>query len=170
MPNSSSSIAKQSFYLVATSHVLQFMTHLIKGENWYELAVRLEGDIVQRFLQYFFYYYHPKKGGIPPGNIASHPIQTTLGNLYPTLHYTMQSSTFPIAFLACGSSRSGTLPFTPVRAAPTLFQIESIGRARRSIFIQTPNFNSRAIIKALKQALLKNVKVTICIPKHMMVL
>src|SRR5271170_2069280 len=101
MQNSSSSIAKSLFYPAATFHVLPTTTHLTKGENWYELAVRLEGDIVQRFLQYFFYYYHPKRGAIPPRDIASHPIQTTLGNLYPTLHYTMQSSTFPIAFLAC---------------------------------------------------------------------
>lgn len=132
--------------------------------------MRLEGDIVKHFLQYFFYYYHPKKGAIPPRNIVSQPIQTTLRNLYPTLLYTIQSSTLPIAFLACGPSRSGSLPFVSIRASPTLFQIESIRRARRSIFIQTPNLNSRAIIKALKQALLQNVKVTICIPKNMMVL
>jgi phosphatidylserine/phosphatidylglycerophosphate/cardiolipin synthase-like enzyme len=158
------------FYLAATFHVFRSVTHLTKGENWYELAVRLEGDIVQRFLQYFFYYYHPKKGAIPSRDIASHPIQTTLRNLYPTLHYTIQWSTLPVAFLACGSSRSGSLPFAPIRATPTLFQIESIRRARRNIFIQTPNLNSHAIIKALKNALLKNIKVTICIPKNMMVL
>ena len=75
-----------------------------------------------------------------------------------------------MAFLACGPSRSGALPFAPVRANPTLFQLEAIRRAHQTIFIQTPNLNSRAIIKALKCALLNYIEVTICIPKNMMVL
>ena len=146
------------------------MSQLKKGENWYELAVRLEGDIVQHFLRYFFYYYHPTKGAIPGHNITSHPMQTTLHNQYPTLVYTFQSPTQPIAFLACGPSRSGSFPFAPIRATPTLFQVDVIRRARRTIFIQTPNLNSRAVVKVLKRALLGNIEVTICIPKNMMVL
>jgi phosphatidylserine/phosphatidylglycerophosphate/cardiolipin synthase-like enzyme len=146
------------------------MSHLTRGENWYELAVRLEGHIVQRFLKYFFYYYHPTKGAIPPCDITFHQYDTTIHNEYPTLHYTIPPTTVPMAFLACGPSRSGAFPFAPIRANPTLFQLEAIRRSRRTIFIQTPNLNSRAIIKAIKYALLNYIEVTICIPKDMMVL
>ena len=38
------------------------------------------------------------------------------------------------------------------------------------MFIQTPNLTPRAIIKALKQALLKTIQVTIYLPRNMIVL
>jgi phosphatidylserine/phosphatidylglycerophosphate/cardiolipin synthase-like enzyme len=145
---------------------------LIVGENWYELAVRLEGDIVQHFLQYFFHYYHPTGGAVPPCTVPSHPIETssTFRESYSDLIYPLQSPLTPLAFLSCGPSRYGALPFAPIRAIPALFHIGAIGNARRTIFIQTPNLTSRAIIRALKFALLKYVQVTIYLPHNMIVL
>ena len=142
------------------------------GENWYDLAVRLEGDIVQHFLQYFFHYYHPKGVIFPPRIIPPHPILTssTFRDKYPTSTYPLQSPIIPLAFLSCGPSRRGVLPFAPIRATPTLFQIEAITRARRSIFIQTPNLTSLAIIKAIKLALLNTIQVIFYLPRNMMVL
>jgi phosphatidylserine/phosphatidylglycerophosphate/cardiolipin synthase-like enzyme len=50
-----------------------------------------------------------------------------------------------------------------------LFQIQAITQAHTSIFIQTPNLTSLALIKALKHALLKHVHVTLYLPRNMMV-
>jgi phosphatidylserine/phosphatidylglycerophosphate/cardiolipin synthase-like enzyme len=145
---------------------------LIVGENWYELAVRLEGDIVQYFLRYFFYYYDPTGAAVPPSEIVSHPIETssTFRESYSDLIYPLQSPLIPLAFLSCGPSRYGALPFAPIRAIPALFHIGAITNARRTIFIQTPNLTSRAIIRALKVALLKKVQVTVYLPHNMVVL
>lgn len=142
------------------------------GENWYELAVRLEGDILQHFLRYFFHYYHPTGGTVPPRRIPSPPILTssTFRERYQSLMYPLQSQVIPLAFLPCGPSRQGILPFTPIRSISALFQIEAITRARRTIFIQTPILTSLAILNALKFALLKTIHVTIYLPRNMMVL
>ena len=145
---------------------------LIVGENWYELAIRLEGDIVQYFLRYFFHYYHPTGGAVPPCTVASHPIEisSTFRESYSDLIYPLASTVIPLAFLSCGPSRYGALPFAPIRAIPALFHIEAIMKARRTIFIQTPNLTSRAIIRALKLSLLRNVQVTIYLPHKMNIL
>jgi len=75
-----------------------------------------------------------------------------------------------MTFLACGPSRCGAIPFARIRAIPTLFQIEAISHARKSIFVQSPNLTSRGILKAIKGALLKSVAVEIYLPRNMMVL
>ena len=75
-----------------------------------------------------------------------------------------------MTFLACGPSRRGAIPFAPIRALPTLFQIEAISCARKSIFVQSPNLTSHGILKAIKGALLKSVAVEIYLPRNMMVL
>lgn len=80
--------------------------------------------------------------------------------------YSIRSHSIPIAFLPCGPSRHGVLPFALIRVIPTRFQIEAITRARQSIFIQKPNLTSRAIIKTLKQPLLKAIQVTIYLPHN----
>lgn len=84
--------------------------------------------------------------------------------------YTIESQTQPITFLCQGASRWGALPFVPVTSPTALFQIKAITNARRTIFIQTPNLNSRALLKALKNALLNKVAVILYLPKNMMVL
>jgi len=75
-----------------------------------------------------------------------------------------------MTFLACGPSRCGAIPFARIRAIPTLFQIEAISHARKSIFVQSPNLTSRGIIKAIKAALLKSVAVEIFLPRNMAIL
>ena len=153
-------------------YVLDCSSHLTLGENWYELAIRLEGDIIQHLLHYYFHYFHPTGGEVPQLSIPPHPIEMSFNfrEQYGMSIYCLRSDTVPIAFLSCGPSRSGVLPFAPIRVIPTRFQIEAITRARQSIFIQTPNLTSLAIIKALKQALLTTIQVTIYLPRNMMVL
>ena len=72
--------------------------------------------------------------------------------------------------MLCGPSRRGFLPFAPIRVIPTRFQVEVITYAHRTIFIQTPILTSLAIVKALKQALLKKIQMIIYLPRNMMVL
>jgi phosphatidylserine/phosphatidylglycerophosphate/cardiolipin synthase-like enzyme len=153
-------------------YILECLSYLTLGENWYELAIRLEGDIVQHFQHYFFHYFHPTSGEAPHNSIPSRPIETSLDfrERYGLSIYSLRSHSIPIAFLACGPSLRGVLPFADIRVIPTRFQIKAITRARRSIFIQTPTFTSLAIIKALKQTLLKTIQVTIYLSRNMMVL
>jgi len=141
------------------------------GENWYELAVRLEGDIIHNFLSYFFKYYCPSQSTIPPLSIERRTVLTsdTFCKKYNSLLYPVQSPELPLVFLSRGPSRWGALPFARV-TTPTIFQVQAITRARQSIFIQTPNLNSRALLKALRQALRNQIEVTLYLPRHMMVL
>lgn len=147
------------------------LSPLTSGENWYELALRIEGDIIQHFLSYFFRYYYPSRSSIPPLAIERRPILTssTFKKKYASLLYPLQSPLIPLAFLARGPSCWGALPFARI-TTPTLYQIEAITRAQRTIFIQTPNLTSRALLKALRQALRKQIQVTLYLPRNMMVL
>ena len=144
---------------------------LTSGENWYELAVRLEGDIIQPFLSYFFHYFYPSRSSIPPLPVERRPILTSSAfkKKHSSLLYPLQSPFIPLAFLSRGPSFWGALPFARI-TTPTLFQIEAITRARRTIFIQTPNLTSRALLKALRQALRKEIQITLYLPRNMMVL
>lgn len=141
------------------------------GEDWYEIAVRMEGSIILPFLDYFFRYYRPSRGTVLPCPVAVRNVQ--ISEAFAELHgqslYGFHSREVPITFLACGPSRLGTLPFAPIRALPARFQIEAISHARRSIFMQSPNLTSRGIIHAIKGALLKSVSVEIYLPRNMMI-
>jgi len=146
--------------------------HLTEGENWYELAVRLEGEIVHYFVQYFFRYYHPTGASVPQSATSSQPIypSSIFREKYPDLLYSFESPQLPLAFLPSAPSRVGTFPFSPVHSPTTLFQVQAIIQARRTIFIQTPNLTSRAILKAIKRALRNGIHVTLYLPRYMMVL
>src|SRR5579859_829031 len=111
------------------------------------MGVQLQGDIIHLFLSYFFQFYHPTGSAIPACSIPPHAIlvSQTLRERYSNLIYPVGSPILPLAFLSRGPSRRGTLPFSRINSAPTLFQIEAISRARRSVFIQTPNLTSRAL-------------------------
>ena len=142
------------------------------GENWYELALRVEGQIVEHFVEYFFLHYFPT-GASPPSLNLEHPTTFTRVSFqekFPTLIHELNSPELPIVFLSQASSRLGALPFAPVKSATALFRIEVINRAQRTIFIQSPNLTSRSLVKALKRALLRSVEVTLFLPRNMMVL
>jgi phosphatidylserine/phosphatidylglycerophosphate/cardiolipin synthase-like enzyme len=171
MPSSPSSIGLPSSLPAVTFHVTPLQHELTLGENWYELALGLEGDIVQPFISYFFQYCHPTAG--PPLPLLSHDVTAQSSSSFwsrnPTLIYDLKSPALQFAFLAQDVSRCGILPFVRITSATARFRIEAIKRARRSIFIQTPNLTSRGIINALKFALLKSVEVTLYVPRNMMV-
>ena len=56
----------------------KYLSHLTLGENWYELGILLDGDIVQHFLHYFIHYFHPTGGDVPQHIILLRPMETSL--------------------------------------------------------------------------------------------
>lgn len=151
----------------------------VSWENWFEGCVEMRGEVVEKLFDFWSSFW--ARGGaalpaIPLQNEDRGSIQKA-SSARPTAllnHVTFPLKATPTTTILLPSPHHMNPRYIPFQVTPptplNLFLQQVLGKARRAIFMQTPNVTSRPVTNALYSALERGINVHLTTSSKLMVI